>query len=465
MANVINQVFIYIWCMKIVILGGVAAGAKAAAKARRLLPDAEIDLYTDDTHISYSSCGLPYYIEGNFEDYRLLLVVSPEEFEKKNVHVHLKNRAVKIIPEAKQVLIQDLSTQRAYLVDYDKLIIAIGARPIIPKIKNVNLPNIFTLRKIEDGIAIKEMALKSTHATIVGGGYIGIELLEAFVKQNLKVTLIEYSSCVMTTFDEDMSKLIQEQLNSINNNRFKIMTSEIVTEFSGDINGVKSVKTGTGKVFDTDFVVLCTGATPNVEIAKDAGIDLGVTGAIKVNEKMETSIKDVYACGDCVEEHLVVSNSKIWLPLGSNANKEGRTAAINACGGDDKFFGVLGSSVTRCLDLTMSMTGLTEKRAAMLGYTPVSVTVTKNDKVGYMPNVNNITLKLIADYNTGKLLGAQAVGAGDADKRINALAAALLGEMTVGEFYKNDLTYAPPFSPTIDPLLNASQILMNKVKT
>ena len=451
--------------MKIVILGGVAAGAKAAAKARRLLPDAEIDLYTDDTHISYSSCGLPYYIEGNFEDYRLLLVVSPEEFEKKNVHLHLKNRAVKIIPEAKQVLIQDLTTQRAYLVDYDKLIIAIGARPIIPKIKNVNLPNIFTLRKIEDGIAIKEMALKSTHATIVGGGYIGIELLEAFVKQNLKVTLVEYSPYVMTTFDEDMSKLIQEQLNSINNNRFKIMTSEIVTEFSGDIDGVKSVKTGTGKVFDTDFVVLCTGATPNVEIAKDAGIDLGVTGAIKVNEKMETSIKDVYACGDCVEEHLVVSNSKIWLPLGSNANKEGRTAAINACGGDDKFFGVLGSSVTRCLNLTMSMTGLTEKRAAMLGYTPVSVTVTKNDKVGYMPNVNNITLKLIADYNTGKLLGAQAVGAGDADKRINALAAALLGEMTVGEFYKNDLTYAPPFSPTIDPLLNASQILMNKVKT
>ena len=369
--------------MKIVILGGVAAGAKAAAKARRLLPDAEIDLYTDDTHISYSSCGLPYYIEGNFEDYRLLLVVSPEEFEKKNVHVHLKNRAVKIIPEAKQVLIQDLTTQRAYLVDYDKLIIAIGARPIIPKIKNVNLPNIFTLRKIEDGIAIKEMALKSTHATIVGGGYIGIELLEAFVKQNLKVTLVEYSPYVMTTFDEDMSKLIQEQLNSISNNRFEIMTSEIVTEFSGDINGVKSVKTGTGKVFDTDFVVLCTGATPNVEIAKDAGIDLGVTGAIKVNEKMETSIKDVYACGDCVEEHLVVSNSKIWLPLGSNANKEGRTAAINACGGDDKFFGVLGSSVTRCLDLTMSMTGLTEKRAAMLGYTPVSVTVTKNDKVGY----------------------------------------------------------------------------------
>lgn len=451
--------------MKIVILGGVAAGAKAAAKARRTLPDATIDLYTDDTHISYSSCGLPYYIEGNFEDYRLLLVVSPEEFEKKNVHIHLRNRAVKIIPEAKQVLIQDLTTQRAFLVEYDKLIIAIGARPVIPKIKNVNLPNIFTLRRIEDGIAIKEKTLKSTHATIVGGGYIGIELLEALVKQNLKVTLVEYSPYIMTTFDEDMSKLIQEQLNSINNGRFEILTSEIVTEFSGDIDGVKSVKTGTGKEFNTDFVVLCTGATPNVEIAKDAGIDLGVTGAIKVNEKMETNIKDIYACGDCVEEHLVVSNTKIWLPLGSNANKEGRIAAINACGGDDKFFGVLGSSVTRCLNLTMAMTGLTEKRATALGYTPVSVTVTKNDKVGYMPNVNNITLKLTADYNTGKLIGAQAIGAGDADKRINSLAAALLAGMTVSEFFNNDLTYAPPFSPTIDPLLNAAQILMNKVKS
>lgn len=450
--------------MKIVILGGVAAGAKAAAKSRRLLPDAEIDLYTDDTHISYSSCGLPYYIEGNFEDYRLLLVVSPEEFEKKNIHVYLKNRAVKIIPESKQVLIQDLTAQRVFLVEYDKLIIAVGARPVIPKIKNVNLPNVFTLRKIEDGILIKEMVLKSNKATIIGGGYIGIELLEALVKQNLKVTLIEYSPFVMTTFDEDMSKLIQDQLNSINNGRFEIMTSEIVTEFSGDVKGVKSVKTGTGKEFETDFVVICTGATPNVEIAKDAGIDLGVTGAIKVNAKMETSIKDIYACGDCVEEHLVVSDTKIWLPLGSNANKEGRTAAINACGGDDKFYGVLGSSVTRCLNLTMSMTGLTEKKAQALGYQPVSVTVTKNDKVGYMPNVNNITLKLIADSETGKLLGAQAVGAGDADKRINALAAALLAGMTVDEFYKNDLTYAPPFSPTIDPLLNAAQILMGKVK-
>ena len=450
--------------MKIVILGGVAAGAKAAAKARRELHDAEIDLYTDDTHISYSACGLPYYIEGNFEDYRLLLVRSPEEFEKKNVHVHLKNRAVKILPEAKQVLILDLELQKASLVDYDKLIIAIGARPVMPEIRNINLPDIFTLRKIEDGIAIKEKALKSKNAVIIGAGYIGMELLEALVRQNLKVNIIEYAPYIMPIFDEDMSKLIENQLESVNNGRFNIYTSEVATEFSGDNDGLCCVRTASGSELPADFAVLCTGVTPNVEIAKDAGIEIGVTGAIKVNDKMETNIPDIYACGDCVEENLLVSNTKIWLPLGSNANKEGRTAAINACGGEDRFPGVLGSSVTRCLNLTMSMTGLTEKKAAALGYSPVSVTVTKNDKVGYMPDVNNITLKLTADYETGLILGAQAVGAGDADKRINALTAALLGKMTVEEFYKNDLTYAPPYSPTIDPLLNAAQLLTEKVK-
>lgn len=449
--------------MKIVILGGVAAGAKAAAKARRLLPEAEIDLYTDDTHISYSACGLPYYIEGNFEDYEMLLVRSPEEFEAQNVHIHLRNRAAKIMPPSKQILIENLDTQESFLVKYDKLIIAIGARPIIPPIKNVNLPNVFTLRKIEDGIKIKEMALKSKHATIIGAGYIGMELLEALVRQNLKVTLVEYSETVMPVMDEDMGKLIEEQLASINEGRFEILTSELVTELCGDLNGVNTVRTGSGLAFQTDFVVLCTGVTPNVEIAKEAGIEIGVTGAIKVNDKMETNIKDIYACGDCVEENLVIDNSKIWMPLGSNANKEGRTAAMNACGYEDEFHGVLGSAVTRCLNLTISMTGLTEKRAKILGYDTVSTTITKYDKVGYMPDVNNITLKLIANKKNGVILGAQAVGAGDADKRINALTAALLAHMTVDDFFKNDLTYAPPYSPTIDPLLNAAQILIGKV--
>lgn len=450
--------------MKIVIIGGVAAGAKAAAKSRRLLPDAEINLYTDDTHVSYSACGLPYYIEGNFEDYRMLLVRSPEEFEEKNVHVHLKHRAAKIIPQSKQVLIDDMDAKRSFLVDYDKLIIATGARPTIPPIKNVELDNVFTLRTIEDGIKIKEFALKSKNVVIVGGGYIGVEMLEAFVKQKLHVTLIEHSPTIMTIFDDDISVLIREQLETINEGRFEILTSELVAEFSGDNDGVHTVKTLSGKEFKADFVLICAGVTPNVEIASEAGIKIGVTGAIDVNERMETNIPDILACGDCVEENLIVSNTKIWMPLGSNANKEGRTAAINACGGDDRFHGILGSAVTRCLSLTMSMTGLSEKKAKQLGFSPVSVTVTKYDKVGYMPDVNNITLKLTADKQSGMLLGCQAIGEGNADKRVNTVTSALLGRMSVEQFYKNDLTYAPPYSPTIDPLLNAAQILLSKIE-
>ncbi len=449
--------------MKIVILGGVAAGAKAAAKAKRLLPDAEINLYTDDTHVSYSACGLPYFIEGNFEDFRMLLVRLPEEFEKDGIHIHLKHRAAKILPASKQVLIEIMGENRAFLTDYDKLIIAIGACPIIPKIKNVELKNVFTVRKVEDGIAIKEKAENSEKAVIIGGGYIGIEMLEALVKQNVHTTLIEYAPTIMQNFDDDMSELILKQLREISSDRFEILTSEMATEFSGDNNGVKLVRTGSGKEIEADFVVICAGVKPNIEIAKDAGIILGETGAIKVNEKMETNIKDIYACGDCVEENLLITNTKIWMPLGTNANKEGRTAAVNACGGNDRFAGVLGSAVTRCFSLSMSMTGLTEKKACSLGIETISATVTKNDKVGYMPDVNNITLKLIAEKNTGKLLGCQAIGSGDADKRVNAVTSALLAGLTAEEFLQNDLTYAPPFSPTIDPLLNAAQILAEKI--
>ncbi len=450
--------------MKIIILGGVAAGAKAAAKARRMLPDAEINLYTDDTHISYSSCGLPYYIEGNFEDYRQLLVRSPEEFEEKNIHVHLRNKATKILPHYKQVLIEDFDNNRAFLTDYDKLIIATGARPFIPNIKNLDLKNIFTLRKIEDGINIKNQVLKSKNAVIIGGGYIGLELVEALVRQNLKVTLLEHGTHIMKRFDEDMSELILKQLTECANDRFEILTSEIVTEFSGDNNGVKSVKTLSGKDIPADLVIIASGVRPNSEIACESGIEVGETGAIKVNERMQTNFEDIYACGDCCEDRMIVTGKMSWIPLGSTANKEGRTAAINVSGGNDIFKGVLGSAVTRCLSLTMSMTGLTVREAENSGYNPVFVTVTKYDKVGFMPDANNITLKLVADKTTGLLLGCQAVGAGDADKRVNVVTSALLARMSARDFYNNDITYAPPYSPTIDPLLNAAQILASKTE-
>lgn len=451
--------------MKIVIVGGVAAGAKAAAKSRRLLPDAEIDIYTQDTHVSYSACGLPYYIEGNFEDYRALLVRSPEEFAKSGINVHLKHKVSKILPKTKQVLVENLDSPECSLVSYDKLILAIGARPFIPNIKHIALNNVFTLRTIEDGIAIRQKVESSQKAVIIGGGYIGIELLESCVKQGLHTTLIERNDSIMPMFDSDMSKLIKTQLMSINDGKFEIITSDNVTEMVGDNNGVTSVRTASGRDIETDLVILCAGVVPNVEIAIDAGIALGATGAIKVTKRMETNIKDIYACGDCVEDLHLISNTPVWVPLGSNANKEGRCAAMNACGFDDEFPGVLASAVTRCMKLTMSMTGLTETQAQKLGYETVSATVTKYDKVGYMPDANNITLKIIADKKTKRLLGGQGVGAGDADKRINTLATALIAKLTVEDFYNNDLTYSPPFSPTIDPLLNAAQLLLSKLES
>ena len=449
--------------MKIIVIGAVAAGAKAAAKSKRMLPDAKICIYTDDTHVSYSSCGLPYYIEGNFEDYRQLLVRTPDEFESQGISVCLRHKVVKIEPEKHIVYVKNLNDGMVFTDNYDKLVIATGARPYIPDIKNSDLANIYTLRKIEDGINIKSQLLKSRHAVIIGGGYIGLELLEAFVRQGVKTTLIEHGSRLMKRMDEDMSELIFEQLYGISKGKFDILLSNEVVEFFGDDSGVKGVITSHGNTVKADLVVIASGVRPNSEIARDAGIELGAAGAIKVNNRMQTNFEDIYACGDCCEDYMIVSGKGDWIPLGSTANKEGRCAAINLSGGDDIFGGVLGSAVTRCFTFTMSMTGLSVHLAQKLGYEPVSVTVTKNDKVGFMPDVNNITLKLVADKKTGLLLGCQAVGTGDADKRVNIVTSALLAKMTARDFYNNDITYAPPYSPTIDPLLNAAQALAYKV--
>lgn len=449
--------------MNIVIIGGVAAGAKAAAKARRLLPDAKIDIYTEDTHVSYSSCGLPYYIQGNFNDYKKLIVRTPEEFAQQNVDVHLLNRVIKIIPKIQKILVKDLTNDVEFPVVYDKLVIATGAKPYIPDIKNVNMPNVYKVRTLEDGIAIKEAMQNARHVTIVGGGYIGIEMLESFVKNNIQTTLIEASSHVLSMLDSDIAELINEYINEESNDYAKLLTNDTVVSFEGK-DKVEEVITANGERFATDMVIMCAGIRPTVDIAVEAGINLGKTGAIKVNSRMETNIENIYACGDCIEETNVITHRQVWLPLGTNANKEGRCAAVNLAGYTEDFEGVLGSTVTRYLNLTISTTGLTHKVAEEEGFDPVSIVVTKRDKAGYMPEVRNVTIKLTADKRTHKLLGGQAIGCGDADKRINTLSVGLLNGITVEEFLGADITYAPPFSTTIDPLLSATRLLIDKLK-
>lgn len=448
--------------MNIVVIGGVAAGAKAASKIKRLLPDSSVKIFTDDTHVSYSSCGLPFYIQGNFKDYRSLLVRSVDEFKQLGIDVYLEHKVTKIDVKSQTLTVSNKLNN--ICVPYDRLIIATGAKPIIPAINGINnFENIFTLRKIEDGIKIREQMLKSKNAVIVGGGFIGLELLEAFVKNNLNVTLLERGKHIMPSFDDEISEEIKRRIELENENNFQILTEESLAGFIGSKGFVSKVLTSTGKEIDADIVVLCIGVSPNSEIAKDAGLDIGKSGAIKVNKLMQTSVSNIYACGDCCEEPHLINGKSVWVPLGSTANKEGRCAALNAAGIYTVFEGVLGSSVTRCLNVTMSMTGFTEKVAREYGYTPISVTVNKNDMVGYMPEAGEIILKVIADKVTGLLLGGQAVGTIGADKRINTLATALIGRLTVREFATNDLTYSPPFSTTIDPLLDAMNILSSKI--
>ena len=449
--------------MKIIIIGGVAAGAKAAAKSKRMLPDAEVHIYTQDTHVSYSSCGLPYYIAGDFADWHKLIVRTKEEFEKSGIGIHLEHRVTKILPADKKILIKNLSTNTCEFVKYDKLIIATGSHPFIPEIKNSNLKNIYTVRTLEDGINIRKKMNESKNITILGGGYIAIEMIEAFVKNGLKVTLLERGKKIMPSFDSEMSDEIKKRIELSDEKNFQILTGEAVVEIVGKNGLATKVLTSSGKEIDTEIIVLCVGVIPNSEIAQEAGIVIGKSGAIKVNKFMQTSVANIYACGDCCEEPHLINGKSVWVPLGSTANKEGRCAALNAAGIYTVFEGVLSSSVTRCLNTTMSMTGFTEKVAKEYGYTPETVTVNKHDMVDYMPEASEITLKIVAEKTTGLLLGGQAVGSIGADKRINTLATALVGKLTVKEFAANDLTYSPPFSTTIDPLLDAMNILSAKL--
>lgn len=449
--------------MKIIVIGGVAAGAKAAAKAKRMCPDAKVDIYTQDTHVSYSSCGLPYYVQGNFEDYKNLIIRTPEKFEKDGIDVHLLHRVTKIIPEEKKIYIHDMINNIEFTANYDKLVIATGAEPIKPNIKNIDLKNIFTLRRLEDGIALREKLRNSSKAVIVGGGYIGLELLEAFVSNKVHTTMIERSERIMPVLDNELSELVQDFVKNLYPEYTKIITEDSITEFIGN-EEVQAVKTLKGELIETDLVLLATGVKPVVDLAVEAGIVLGKTGAIKVNSRMETNIKDIYACGDCIENIYAMTGVPAWIPLGSNANKEGRCAAVNMCGATEDFEGILGSAVTKYFGLTISMTGFTEKFAKKNGYDTVSVMITKRDKAGYMPDAENVTLKLVASKRTHRLLGGQAIGCGDADKRINTLSAALLANVTAEEFAGADITYAPPFSTSIDPLISAARLLAEKLK-
>lgn len=452
--------------MKVVIIGGVAAGPKAGSRINRLCSDAEVTIVDKGEFLSYAGCGLPYYISGVVKDQRELMstpvgTVRDCAFFRDVKNVRVLNRTEATAIDRKRRIVTVVSREGIEQeLPYDKLILATGAQSMIPPIKGRELENIFTLKDIEDAERIKAMLgeKKALNAVIVGGGLIGVEVAEAFQEMGCRVTIFEFQPQILSLVDPEIAALAEKHFEA---NGVKIKTSTKVVEFKGETK-VTAVVTDQGE-FPADIVVMAVGVRPSTKLAVEAGLTIGPTQAIAVNAQMQTSDPDIFAVGDCAEKRHLLTGQPCYVPLGSTANKEGRVAANAICGLDDAFPGVLGSAICRIFDFSVACTGLGEKAARAAGYDVVTCLSPSPDKPHFMPTAKPLFLKLIADRKTRKLLGAQATGSGVTDRRIDIVATALFASMTVDQMAHLDLTYAPPFSPAVDNLLTAVNIIRNKM--
>lgn len=454
---------------RIVVIGGVAAGPKAAARARRLDPSAEITIVEKDEILSYAGCGLPYYISGMVEDRKQLIATpvgvlrDPQFFAKvKNIKVLNKTVAVAIDRQAKEVEVQNLTTGETRRLPYDKLIIATGADTVEPPIPGKDLENVLRLKRLEDADRFREYMTSQSCAqvVIVGGGLIGMEMAEAVVKCGSGVTIIEMLPHILPMLDADVAALVEKYLRQ---EGVRVVTSAKVERFEGDEHGqLKSVVTTKG-TFAAPLALLSIGLRPNVELAKRAGLLIGPAGGIVVNQYMQTSDPDIYAAGDCTEKSCFVRGTSCFLPLGSVANKEGRIAGSNAVGHVDRFPGVAGATALKVFDWNVGRAGLSVEQARALGIEAASVTVAAPDKPHYYPGNKPVILKLVAEKGNRRLLGIQGVGPGEVIKRTDVAITAMAGRMTVDEVAQLDLAYAPPYSEAMDVLIHAANALRNKL--
>lgn len=443
--------------MRIVIIGAVAAGTSAAAKARRNNEDAEIVIYEKDSFISYSGCGMPYYIGDEVESADQLTPRTPAFFKRKyNVDIHTRHEVLSISPDVKTITIKNLITEDIFTDHYDKLVIATGARATIPPIKGVDSQHVFTLRNINDMNHIKAFidTNRPQSAAIIGTGFIGLEVCENLKGLGIEVTLLERLPQVTPGLDADMAIYVQDH---IAKNGVSVLTSVSIAEIAA-----KSVILSDGKEIKADIVLVSTGVRPNTELAVTAGIDLGASGAIRVNTKMETNLPDIYACGDCIEQFHVVTEKPVYRPLGSTANKTGRIAGDSMTGGSLEFRGILGTGIFKIFDMTVAQTGLSEREAHELGYDVVVCHNIKPNKPEYMQGKEMI-IKGIADKKTGRLLGVQIVGYEGVDKRVDVFVTAITFKAKVEDLFHLDLAYAPPFSTTKDPVMYTGMILENAI--
>jgi NADPH-dependent 2,4-dienoyl-CoA reductase/sulfur reductase-like enzyme len=440
---------------RMVIVGGVAAGMSAAAKARRENKNLEIVVYEKSSNVSYGACGLPYVIKGEIPHIENIIVRTPEQFAKKNIKAQVCHEVLNIDPEAQTVQVRSHESGREFTDHWDKLILTTGASAVRPPIPGLELPGIFTLRNVEDGRAIWHwmQEKRPQRSVIVGGGYIGLEMAEALSAQGQQVTIVEMLPQVMPNMDADMADHLLKELQEQN---VEVCLEHKVEAFNGN-GSISEVVTSNGN-FAADMVIFSVGAKPSTTLAQQMGLKLGPTGAVAVDDHQRTNFDNVWAAGDVAEALNLVTNKPTYVPLGTTANKQGRVAGTNAAGGEAVFKGIVGTAVVKVFDMHAARTGLSEREAEKEGYQVETTSVTSSSRAHYMPEHPELHVKLVYEQNSQRLLGAQMVGREGVAKRIDVIVAALQAGWTTYELGELDLSYAPPFAPVWDPILVAANV-------
>ncbi|HJC12830.1 MAG TPA: FAD-dependent oxidoreductase [Candidatus Agathobaculum intestinigallinarum] len=446
--------------MKVVIVGGVAGGATAAARIRRLDEQAKIVVFERSHYISYANCGLPYYIGGVIEDPAELTLQTPESFFSRfRVDMRVRHEVTAIHPDRKTVSVKDLESGREFEENYDRLLLSPGAKPAQPRLPGVGMDKLFTLRTVEDTFRIKTY-IENNHpksTVLAGGGFISLELAENLRELGLEVTIVQRPKQLMNPYDPDMAAFIHAEMRR---HGVKLALGHTVEGFVERDGGVDVLLKDEAPLH-ADMVVLAIGVTPDTQLARDAGLDLGLKGSIVVNDRMETSVPDIYAVGDAVQVRHFVSGQDALIALAGPANKQGRIAADNICGGDSRYHGSQGSSVIKVFDMTAAATGLNETNAKKAGIDADKVILSPMSHAGYYPGGKLMTMKVVFEKKTFRLLGAQIVGYEGVDKRIDVLATAIRAGLKATQLQELDLAYAPPYASAKDPVNMAGFMIDN----
>ena len=446
--------------MKVLIVGGVAGGATAAARIRRLDETAEITVFERSGYISYANCGLPYYIGGVITDPEELTLQTPESFFSRfRINMKVHHEVTAIHPNQKKISVRNLETGEEFEESYDKLLLSPGAKPTQPRLPGVGIEKVFTLRTVEDTFHIKEYINKNQpkSAVLAGGGFIGLELAENLKELGMDVTIVQRPKQLMNPFDADMASFIHSEMRK---HGVKLALGHTVEGFEEKDGGI-DILLKDEMPLHADMVVLAIGVTPDTHLAKDAGLELGIKGSIVVNDRMETSAPDIFAAGDAVQVKHYVTGQEALISLAGPANKQGRIIADNICGGDSRYPGSQGSSVIKVFDMTAATTGINETNARKAGLDVDTVILSPMSHAGYYPGGKVMTMKVVFEKETYRLLGAQIVGYEGVDKRIDVLATAIHAGMKATELKDLDLAYAPPYSSAKDPVNMAGFMIDN----